>query len=101
LKRGHPWDVVAFSAGSLPLFLALMASLFELHYGGLTIFLGSAGKLFWLISLLCIAVFAVSALLGWRQSPDRRMILGGGFLLTLCASPSVLLLAACFSGNCI
>ena len=64
------------------------------------IFAGSAGTLLWLISLLCLGLWAASAAAGWR-SGDRRLILGGGLLLALCAAPSVLLLAACFSGSCI
>src|SRR3546814_8554834 len=62
------------------------------------IFAGSAGTLLWLISLLCLGLWAASAAAGWR-SGDRRLILGGGLLLALCAAPSVLLLAACFSGR--
>jgi len=99
LARWKYWDALALAAGATPIFLGLFASLTGLHHGGMMIFAGSAGTLFWLASLMCLGLFTVSAIAGWR-SGDRRLILGGGVLLALCAAP-LLLLAACFSGNCL
>src|SRR3546814_11429399 len=72
--------------GRATIFVALIASLFGLHYGGAMIFAGSAGTLLWLISLLCLGLWAASAAEGWR-SGDRRLILGEGLWLALCAEP--------------
>ena len=93
-------DVLAFGAGAVPIFLALVASAIGRHYGGFMVFAGSAGSELWLASLLCVAVFFIGAVAGWG-SGNRWLIASGGLLLALCAVPSLLLLAACFNGNCI
>ena len=98
--RQEYWDLLALCAGVTPLFLAIAASALGLHYGGAMIFVGSAGTLLWVVSLLSVGAYAIGAIAGWRFG-DRRLILGGGFLLTLSAAPSLLLIVACFSGNCI
>lgn len=98
--RWRYWDVLAFVAGAMPIALTLFASIAGLHYGGVMIFAGSAGSGLWLVSLLCVAVFLVGAIAGWR-SGNHWLIVSGGLLLALCAAPSLLLLAACLNGNCI
>jgi len=98
--RWQYWDVLAFAAGAVPIFLAIVASAAGLHHGGVMIFVGSAGSALWLASLLCIAVFLIGAVAGWRFG-NRWLIASGGVLLALCAAPSLFLLAACFNGNCI
>ncbi|MGQ2936422.1 MAG: hypothetical protein ACT6RK_20205, partial [Sphingopyxis sp.] len=50
--RWRYWDVLAFGAGAVPIFLAIVASAIGLHYGGFMIFAGSAGSELWLASLL-------------------------------------------------
>lgn len=100
LLRWRYWDLLALCAGVAPLFLSIAASLLKLHYGGEHIFIGSAGTLLWLVSLICVAAFAIGAGAGWR-SGDRRLIVGGGLVLTLSATPSLGLLLACFSGDCL
>jgi hypothetical protein len=92
--------VLAFAAGAVPLFLAIVASLIELHYGGLMIFVGSAGTTLWLAALASAALFVIGAIAGWR-SGNRWLIGAGGLLLALPIAPSLLLLAACAQGNCI
>ena len=98
--RRQYWDVLAFAAGAVPVFLAIVASATKLYHGGAMIFVGSAGSEIWLASLLCVAVFLISAVAGWRFG-NHWLIASGGVLLALCAAPSLLLLAACFNGNCI
>ncbi|MGN6691701.1 MAG: hypothetical protein ACTHJU_12235 [Sphingopyxis sp.] len=100
MARWRYWDVMALVAGAIPIFLALAASAIGLHYGGFMIFAGSAGSELWLASLLCVAIFLIGAVAGWRFG-NRWLIASGGLLLALCAAPSLLLLAACFNGNCI
>ena len=99
-ERWKYWDVLAFSAGAIPIFLAIIASAAGLNSGGMLIFAGFAGTELWLASLLCVAVFVVGAAAGW-QFGSRWLIASGGVLLAICAAPSLLLLAACFNGNCI
>jgi len=99
-NRWPHWDVLAFTSGAVPLFLAIVASLLELHYGGMTIFVGSAGTPLWLAALLSALLFVVGAVAGWR-SGNRLLIGAGGLLLCLPLAPSLLLLAACAQGNCI
>jgi len=99
-ERWKHWDVLAFAAGAIPIFLAIIASAAGIDSGGMMIFAGSAGTELWLASLLCAAVFFIGAVAGWRFG-NRRLIAAGGLLLALCAAPSLLLLAACLNGNCI
>jgi hypothetical protein len=98
--RRQYWDVLAFAAGSVPPCLAVVASAFDIHHGGAVIFLGSAGGFFRVFALTFAALFLIAGFMGWR-SGNRGLILLGGLLLVLSAAPSLLLLAACVSGNCI
>ncbi len=94
------WDILALAAGVTPPGLAVAASALDIHYGGAAIFLGSAGQLFWALSLACAFLFLPTAYLGW-QSGSRGLIALGGLLLVLSAAPSLVLLAACASGSCL
>jgi nitrate/nitrite transporter NarK len=98
--RWRYWDVLALVAGAVPIFLAVIASANDLHYGGSAIFVGSAGASFALAALLSVVVFPMSAAMGWRPG-NRWLIAAGGVLLLLSAAPSLLLLAGCARGDCI
>lgn len=97
--RWEYWDVLALCAGAAPLLLAIAVGLFAPHHNAALIFVGSAGELARLASLICVGIFAIGAVAAWR-SGSRWLIGGGGLLLLLSASPSFLLLLACFSDNC-
>ena len=98
--RWRYWDVMAFVAGAVPVLLAMIASANDLHYGGSAIFIGSAGPSFALAALLSVAIFLISAAMGWRFG-NRSLIAAGGLLLLLSVVPSLLLLAGCARGDCI
>ena len=99
-ERWPYWDVLAFASGATPLLLAIIASLLDLHYGGMMIFVGSAGTILWLAALASVGLFGIGAIAGWR-SGNRWLIGAGGLFLALPIAPSLLLLAACSQGNCL
>jgi len=98
--RWRYWDVLALVAGAVPVLLAMIASANDLYYGGSAIFIGSAGPSFALAALLSVAIFLISAAMGWR-SGNRWLIAAGGLLQLLSVAPSLLLLAGCARGDCI
>lgn len=94
------WDVLALAAGALPLILVILIEAFGSRGDGMMIFVGFAGSVTWLVALACVPLVGAGALMGWRTG-NRILIVAGGLLLILSAAPSLLLLAACFNGNCI
>lgn len=100
MARWQYWDVLAFAAGAVPLILAVLLDAFGSRGDGMMIFAGFAGSVAWLAAWSCVPLVGAGALMGW-QTGNRMLIVAGGLLLLLSAIPSFLLLAACYSGNCI
>ena len=98
--RWRYWDVLAFAAGAVPMLLTILVVAFGSYGDGMMIFVGSAGRQAWLVSLTCALLVVAGALRGWRAG-NRKLIIAGGLLLAISATPSLLLLGACFNGNCI
>ncbi len=84
----------------MPLILVIFVEAFGSRGDGMMIFVGFAGSLAWLVALACVPLVGAGALMGWRTG-NRVLIALGSLFLALSATPSLLLLAACFNGNCI